>query len=344
VYLDCGGIGWLSNVVAGMDWVSAHHASPALVNLSVSLDPSPALNAAVASLWNAGIFVVATAANHNGDACLEAGGASGAFTIAASTITDAKASFSNWGTCVKMYAPGENIESTWLGGLTQLVSGTPHVTGVAALYKATFGDAPSDAVANWILSNATPGVITGNPPGTPNLLVYTLLPGSLTVTTSTTGSGLPSSGYTVAVDDGATQAITTNGSVTFSALLPTHHTVALSGVPSNCVLSGANPQTVIVPSGGPITTTFAVSCAAPPVASLTSSCSALTCTFDGTSSTAQPSATYSWSFGDGAAGAGTTATYTYAAAGTYSVTLTVTDLGGSSTNTQMVTVSAPPAI
>src|SRR5213076_3344212 len=66
--------------------------------------------------------------------------------------------------------------STWLNGWTSTETGTsfaaPHVTGVAALYKGAFGDAPSDVVANWILNNATGGVITGNPPGTPNLLLY----------------------------------------------------------------------------------------------------------------------------------------------------------------------------
>jgi len=348
VYLECGTVGLLSNVLAGMDWVAANHASPAVVNLSVSLDPSPALTEAVHNLWNSGVFVVATAANHNSDACLEAGGASGAFTVAASTVNDTKAEFSNWGSCISVYAPGVNIKSTWLAGLTMLTSGTsvaaPHVTGVAALYKAILGDAPSDDIANWIRTNATGGVIAGNTPGTPNLLVFTVLPGDLTVTTSTIGSSLPPSGYTytAAVDGGPGQAILPNGSVTFAALLPTHHTVALSGVTPNCALSGANPQTVTVPSGGATTITFAVTC--PPVADFMFSCSGLTCTFDASGSTALPSAAYSWSWGDGATGTGQTATYAYAAAGMYSVTLTVTDAGGSSTKTQTVTVSAPPAI
>lgn len=181
VYFDCGNLVFLSDVVAGVDWVTAHHATPAVANLSVSLDPSSALTTAVHNLWNSGVFVVATAANHNGDACLEAGGASGAFTVAASTNTDAKWPFSDWGACVSVYAPGENIKSTWIPdpmtlSTTATVSGTsfaaPHVTGVAALYKSSVGDASSDAVSTWITSNATAGVITGNPPGTPNLLVY----------------------------------------------------------------------------------------------------------------------------------------------------------------------------
>jgi len=170
------GVAVKSDVIAGVDWVTAHHLSPAVANLSVSLDPSTALTTAVHNLQNSGVFVSATAANHNGDACLEAAGASGAFTVAASTKTDAKADFSNWGPCVSVYAPGVNIKSTWLLNQTAILSGTsfaaPHVAGVAALYKATFGDAPTNVVAAWIIKNATAGVITGNPSGTPNLLLF----------------------------------------------------------------------------------------------------------------------------------------------------------------------------
>jgi len=184
VYADCSteeagipvAVTVMSDVVAGVDWVTAHHLSPAVANLSVSLDPSTALTTAVHNLWNSGVFVTATAANHNADACLEAGGASGAFTVAASTKTDAKLDVSNWGPCVSIYAPGGNIKSTWLFDQTMVQSGTsfaaPHVTGVAALYKATFGDAPSDVVAKWIIDRATAGAITGNPDGTPNRLLY----------------------------------------------------------------------------------------------------------------------------------------------------------------------------
>src|SRR6184192_915412 len=86
--------------------------------------------------------------------------------------------------------------------------------------------------------------------------------GNLTVTTSTTGSNLDPDGYTATVDGGASQSVGTNGSVTFTGLSAGSHSVALSGLAANCSVSGANPQTVTVPSGGTATATFAVSCAA----------------------------------------------------------------------------------
>src|SRR5438128_2192609 len=86
--------------------------------------------------------------------------------------------------------------------------------------------------------------------------------GNLTVTASTTGSNLDPDGYTATVDGGASQSVGTNGSVTFPGLSAGSHSVALSGVAANCSVSGANPQTVTVPSGGTATASFAVSCAA----------------------------------------------------------------------------------
>jgi subtilisin family serine protease len=177
VDLYCGGVGLTSNFIAGIDWVAAHHASPAVANMSFIDQSSAAMNAAVTGLWDSGVFVAVAAGNYNNDACLYSpASATGAFAVAASTRTDDKADFSNWGTCVEAYAPGTNIKSTWLGGMTTTMTGTSmataYVTGVAALYKATFGDAPSATVADWIISGATNGVVTGNPAGTPNRLLF----------------------------------------------------------------------------------------------------------------------------------------------------------------------------
>jgi hypothetical protein len=88
--------------------------------------------------------------------------------------------------------------------------------------------------------------------------------GDLTVTTTTTGSNLDPDGYTVTVDNAASQPIPTNGSVTFPGLATGDHSVLLSGVAGNCAVSGANPQTGTVPPGGAVTVSFAVTCAATP--------------------------------------------------------------------------------
>jgi subtilisin family serine protease len=175
--LSCGGLGLTSQIIAGIDWVRLNAVKPAVANMSLGGGLSTALNDATTNLWNSGVFVAVAAGNDNLDACTASpASASGAFTAAASTKTDAKASYSNWGTCVEAYAPGSAIVSDFLGGTTMSLSGTsmasPHFAGVAVLYKATFGDQPSATVSSWIVTNATNGVITGNPAGTPNKLLY----------------------------------------------------------------------------------------------------------------------------------------------------------------------------
>ena len=175
--LSCAGLGLTSQIIAGVDWVRQNAIKPAVANMSLGGGLSTALNDATTNLWNSGVFVAVAAGNDNVDACTASpASATGAFTAAASTKTDAKASYSNWGTCVEAYAPGSAIVSDFLGGTTMSLSGTsmasPHFAGVAVLYKATFGDQPSATVSSWIISNSTSGVITGNPGGTPNRLLF----------------------------------------------------------------------------------------------------------------------------------------------------------------------------
>jgi len=103
--------------------------------------------------------------------------------------------------------------------------------------------------STWLAS-----VLALNPPTPP--------PGNLTVTTTTTGSNLDADGYTVTVDGTTSQAIGTNGSVTFAGLPAGNHDVALSGLATNCAVSGSSPVTVTVPSGGTVTAAFTVTCTA----------------------------------------------------------------------------------
>jgi subtilisin family serine protease len=174
--LNCSGVGFTSQIIAGIDWVRENAVRPAVANMSLGGGFSQAMNDATTSLWDAGIFVAVAAGNSNADACQASpASASGAFTVAASERTDAKAAYSNWGPCVEAYAPGSAIKSDYLLGLTQTLSGTsmasPHVAGVAALYKSAFGDIPSADLADAIIANATADAITGNPDGTPNRLL-----------------------------------------------------------------------------------------------------------------------------------------------------------------------------
>jgi subtilisin family serine protease len=175
--LDCNGSGSYSAIIAGIDWVRSNAVKPAVANMSLGGGLNSSLNTAATNLANSGVFLAVAAGNENQNACnVSPASASGVFTTAASTSSDAKASYSNYGSCVEGYAPGSSITSTWIGSSTNTISGTsmasPHVAGVAALYKGANGDAASSTIVSWIINNSTTNVITGNPTGTPNRLLY----------------------------------------------------------------------------------------------------------------------------------------------------------------------------
>ena len=178
--LDCAGSGSTSGIIAAIDWVRLNRINPAVANMSLGGGYSAALNTAVNNLANSGVFVAVAAGNENQNACnVSPASASAVYTTAASTITDYKASYSNFGSCVDSYAPGSSIKSAWIGGgttETNTISGTsmasPHVAGTSALIKHRYGDISSSSVASYLNSAATAGVIQGNPAGTVNRLLY----------------------------------------------------------------------------------------------------------------------------------------------------------------------------
>jgi len=175
--LDCAGSGTWTQVIAGMDWVRVNHANPSVANMSLGGAYSASVNTAATNLVNSGVFLAVAAGNSNADACNSSpSSAPGTITVAASDSSDVRASFSNYGGCVDIYAPGVNITSTWMGSSTNTISGTsmasPHVAGVGALYKATYGNAAASTIISWMTTNATANVITSNPAGTPNKLLY----------------------------------------------------------------------------------------------------------------------------------------------------------------------------
>lgn len=175
--LDCNGSGSWSAIIAGINWVANNHIKPAVANLSLGGSYNASVNIAVTNMINKGVFTAVAAGNSNQNACnFSPASAPGTLTIAASDRNDNKGSFSNYGGCVDVYAPGVSITSAWFNGGANTMNGTsmasPHAAAVGALYKANFGDAPSSRIVSWIIYHATTGAIKGNPFGTPNRLLY----------------------------------------------------------------------------------------------------------------------------------------------------------------------------
>jgi subtilisin family serine protease len=177
--LDCSGSGSNSGVIAGMDYVRTNHVAKSVANMSLGGGYSSTVNSAATNLVNSGVFLAVASGNSNADACnYSPASASGTVTVNASTSTDARATYSNYGGCTDLYAPGSSITSAWYSSTTatNTISGTsmasPHVAGVAALYKATYGDAAASTIASWLSTNASANYITGNISGTANKLLY----------------------------------------------------------------------------------------------------------------------------------------------------------------------------
>jgi subtilisin family serine protease len=158
--LDCKGEGSMSDVVAAVNWLRSHAAKPAVANMSLGGPKSTALNTAVMNLSKSGVFTSVAAGNENADACRTSpAGAGWVMAVGATTKDDKRASFSNWGKCVDINAPGYGIYSTWPGGGRKALSGTsmatPYVSGVAALYLSTHPKATFPTVQKVLNDNST---------------------------------------------------------------------------------------------------------------------------------------------------------------------------------------------
>lgn len=173
-----------SAILQGIDWVRANAVRPAVANMSLGGPSSPALDQATSNLIAAGVTVVVAAGNDNSNACnFSPARVANAITVGSTTSTDARSSFSNFGTCVNIWAPGSNILSTWHtgAGATNTISGTsmasPHVAGVAALHLAGNAGASPAQVASALYSNASTNKLSGLNAGSPNRLVYSITGG-----------------------------------------------------------------------------------------------------------------------------------------------------------------------
>jgi len=177
--LDCTGSGTTSGVIAGVDWVTGHHASPAVANMSLGGGASTALDTAVNNSINSGVTYAIAAGNSNVNANTSSPArVAAAITVGSSTSGDAKSSFSNFGSVVDIFAPGSGITSAWSTSntATNTISGTsmatPHVTGVAARYLQTHTSASPATVRNAIVAAANLNRLTGIPSGTANRLLF----------------------------------------------------------------------------------------------------------------------------------------------------------------------------
>ncbi|HUP48550.1 MAG TPA: S8 family serine peptidase, partial [Thermoanaerobaculia bacterium] len=161
--LGCGGTGSTSGVIKGVDWVTANAKKPAVANMSLGGGASTALDDAVKKSADSGVFYAVAAGNDGANACnyspARAGTHNGVMTVAATDSNDKEASWSNYGSCVDIWAPGVSILSTKKGGGTTTMSGTsmasPHGAGGGALYLSTKTSASPATVEGALKTDAT---------------------------------------------------------------------------------------------------------------------------------------------------------------------------------------------
>ena len=228
--LDCNGSGTWSGVIAGLDWiVGAHPAgTPGVVNMSLGGGASSTVDAAVGRVHAAGLTVVVAAGNSGADACTSSPArVPEAITVGATTSSDVRASWSNFGTCLDIFAPGVSITSAWhtSNTATSTISGTsmaaPHVAGAAALAIALGRATSPTAVTAAVLGDATTGLVTDAGAGSPNRLLHVsgapaepvvlVTPDVATITNTQGGGRWSSATATVRVVDAAATTVALAG-------------------------------------------------------------------------------------------------------------------------------------
>jgi PKD repeat protein len=359
--MDCTGSGSMSGVIAGVDWIITNRRLPAVANLSLGGPSTASLDQAVTSLMNAGVVVVVAAGNSTVDACSTSPAeAPDVITVGATDQNDARASFSNYGSCIDLFAPGVSIISSYYTSTSAYayMSGTsmaaPHVAGVAALELQHYPSLPARAVRDSLFAHATKGIVS-SASSTNNHLLYSYEqndpPSVSTPATQPTANftqnctNLACTFYDRSTDVGGT--ITSwnwnfgNG-VTSTAQNPSYsypsagtYNVSLT-VRDNAGVTNTKSQAVSV--SAPVVTSQVT-------ANFVQSCTSLACTFSDRSTVVGSTITsWSWNFGNGVTSTAQNPSYTYPSAGTYTVSLTVRDnLGTTNTKSQSVTVSAPAA-
>jgi len=278
--LDCNGSGTTAQVTAGIDWVTANAVKPAVANMSLGGGIDTTLDNAVTNSISSGVTYAIAAGNSNANACnFSPARVPAAITVGATDISDNRASFSNFGTCVDIFAPGVNITSSWNSSdtATNTISGTsmatPHVTGAAALVASANPGWTPQQVRDFLVNNATNGVVAGPGTGSPNKLLFVVnapAGNDFSISVSPTSGTVTAGGSTTATVSTAT----TSGSAQTVNL-------SASGLPSGATAS-FSPTSVT--SGGSATMTIATSTSTP--------AGSYTITITGTGSSATRTTTY----------------------------------------------------
>jgi subtilisin family serine protease len=176
--LQCDNSGWTTDLIEGIDWVAANHDAVSVANFSLQgYGTTP--NTAAQNLITSGVQSVFIAGNYNTDACTNGPRTSSGITVAATDSTDNRASFSSYGTCVDIFAPGVNITSAGIASNTAVASGwsgtsmaAPHVTGWLARYRQQNPSATMAQAKSALIAAATTGVVVNPGTGSPNRLLY----------------------------------------------------------------------------------------------------------------------------------------------------------------------------